>query len=372
MAVWQRFLVHEVYPAVRRPSADRAHPDGGSLARMLETLDRGPSAEQTARWLRAALADRTLASHSHPSLSDRLHAIGEPAPADEAAMGALVAALGERGPRAVDLLDGGALQRKLGSEWEHTLSLSWRVWSADAATWKSVESLPAAEWPELAIRARARWSADCLPPLEAEPHVRALLERAPGDLEGAALLGVLLLGIDCREAEGESLLETTIASDSRAAAVAAEQLLAYYERVGASDAATHVRRRRRSIQRRILRAAAERQRLRSDDRIAPHALGDATREQIRRACAPRAEIERAWVVRKHTRLLRDQPLVVLAVQGRRTFRDDGSQLQAVCNELLTRVALPERADLLVAVVPGRGALARRMKRMPAALVYERR
>ena len=40
--------------------------------------------------------------------------------------------------------------------------------------------------------------------------------------------------------------------------------------------------------------------------------------------------------------------------------------------LLSRIALPERADLLASAVPAHGALARRLERMPDALVYERK
>lgn len=374
MAVWQRFLAETVMPDIRRPSAARDEPEPDALDRLLDAMRRGPSPDETRRLLVEVLAERTLDESSHPSPGDRMAAIGELPPASDSEIDRWVAELCAPEPRAGELLAGSGLRRRIASTWEAAITPEWRTWVADARTWQAAGDLPPDQWPEPAVRARARWAVDCLAPDEAEPEVRALLARAPDDVEGTALLGALLLERPGREREGQQALEVVLGTESVSGVEAALRLLAWYERLGLPDEAERVRRRRDTLQLRMARAAVERTRLRVDDELVAHGLAATTLEQVSKACARERRIGRAWVVRKRSRVFRDEPLVVIAVQGslpRYRMDDIVEVVQAAAQRLLQRIQLPARAEVLVAPVPRRGAITRRLQAMPGALVYER-
>ena len=390
----ERLLTRRVLPAIRRDTKRHREPPRGGLATLVGMLREGPSREETVSWLRATLAERTLVQHSHPSLADRIAALGL-LPRSESDVQRLAEQLAAPASSAADSLLGkqraSKLREQLDQRWQTDQADAWRRWHADAAIWQTdgllstasddpgatardgIASLRAA--PLEALWARARWAADCEPPEVAIPIARAVLERQPSHSAACTILGRLLLQSDTSEerAEGARLLESVVRRDSAEAIAACEALQAYYGRLGWREDLERMQWRERQLQMGLMRSLRERHSLSAGDVMIPYPVPAPTREALGRACASRREVSRAYLVRKRTRYFREQPLVVLALEYDVAWYKpaDGAATSEACMALLERLVLPEEADTLVVAVPPRSALRRRLRSLEGAEVYRR-
>ncbi|HEX8360388.1 MAG TPA: M48 family metallopeptidase, partial [Longimicrobium sp.] len=149
LALWNARLERVVLPSVFRRSLEKEEPGADDFARLLDALGELPGGEGTERLVRSALRDRTLDNHSHPSLADRLEALG--VDAAEAGRG-LAAGRGS----AAELLGTRAreLAAVVGAAWAESAAPLWRRCHADARIWTEEPVV----WPSPeAVWAHARW-----------------------------------------------------------------------------------------------------------------------------------------------------------------------------------------------------------------------
>lgn len=375
---YQRFLTDQLLPAIYRRSAERAEPPAHAFEELLAALRAGPAADDLRGWARTQLAARTLAGHSHPSLAQRLgRIIGSDGGADgEALINELFTS---RGPSGAEALLGATrlpkLRAQIEQDWQLATLATWRKLHSDARVWREAEQRDGFEIEFEALWAHARWAIQCEPREVALPLVREVLKRVPSHVEARVALGELLSKSDdsSDQVEGVATLEAVMRRDTGLALFACAALEAYYQRMERREEVDRVQTRERQLRGELLAGLADRRRLRAHDRITAYPLPASSLASLRHACMMQGDVTRAFLVRKYTRFLREQPCVMLAIECAVPWYKPsyGKDAVAAATALLSRVVLPETADLFVLPVEPRSALSRRLRGIRGALIYER-
>ncbi|HLL84736.1 MAG TPA: M48 family metalloprotease, partial [Longimicrobium sp.] len=366
ITVWTARLERVVWPSVFRNSLERPEPAADDYLRVLEAMSEPLGRAELEREVRAALRDRTLDSHSHPSLADRLEALGANAAEAERA---LAAAPGVTGAAAFLGAAAPSLAAEVGAAWAELAEPQWRQCHTDARIWTEAARSPHPPPPE-AVWAHARWAAHCEPPEAAIPLLRRVQDRT----EARVLLGALLLQQEEHAAHEEAvrLLEAESRRRTASAIQANDALEAYYARVGWPRDLQRCRERRTRLREVALGAMRERHTISSGDALRPYTLPPSARDELVAALRELPEIRIAYLVQKKARDDDEAPSVVLAVDvGVPWYRySAGSRAMEVCQRLLPRVHLPEPLDLILPVDDAcwlRG----RLRALPGAEVYRR-
>ena len=376
--VYRRFVAERLLPDVYHQSLERPDPPAHVFDQMATALRDGPSPGDARRWARAQLAERTLDSESHPSLAERIaRLVGDHG--DSGAESLIDEIIEPRvGSGAAELL-GAARLPKLRTQVEHDWQIgtlpAWRRLHSDALLWRDAPRENGFETDLTALWAHARWSIECERPDVALRLVREVLHRAPAHVEAKIMLGRLLTESDdaSASADGVATLESAMRRDTGLALIACAALEAHYQRSGWREEVNRVQTRARQLRGELLAGAGERRRLRAGDYLTPYQLPEPSLATLRKACATHPEVTRAFLVRKHTRWLREQPCVMLAIEcSVPWYRPaSGATAGAAGLALLQRIVLPEAADLFVIPIEPRTALRRRLGRIRGAMIYER-
>ena len=112
----------------------------------------------------------------------------------------------------------------------------------------------------------------------------------------------------------------------------------------------------------------------ANDRMTPYPIPQPALDELRRACARHKSVERAYLIRKHTEFLREQPIVVLALEIYSPFyhANDVTSANEIGESLLRRVTLPDiSANLLIMAAPPRSRLRKQLRRVAGAEFYRR-
>lgn len=366
ITVWTARLERVVWPSVFRGSLERPEPAADDYLRVLEAMGEPLGRAELEREVRAALRDRTLDSHSHPSLADRLEALGAHAAEAERA---LAAGFGEPGAAAFLGAAAASLAAEVGAMWAEGAAPQWRQCHTDALIWTEAARSPHPPPPE-AVWAHARWAAHCEPPSAAIPLLRRVQDR----IEARVLLGALLLQQEDHAAHEEAvrLLEAESRRRTVLALQANEALEAYYARVGWPRDLQRCRERRTRLREVALRVMRERYTVSSGDTLRPYPLPPSARDELLSALREFPEIRTAYLVQKKARDDHEAPSVVLAVDVRVPWYrySAGSRALEVCQRLLPRIHLPEPLDLILPVDDAYW-LRGRLRALPGAEVYRR-
>ncbi|HEX8208751.1 MAG TPA: tetratricopeptide repeat protein [Longimicrobium sp.] len=362
LTLWTVRLERVVWPSVFRGSLERPAPAVDDFLGVLDAVGEPLGRAELERGVRAALRDRTLDSHSHPSLADRLEALGaDPAEAERA----LAAGASESGAAAFLGPAAPALAAEVGTAWAESAGPLWRQCHADARVWTDAAQ-PAAD----ATWAHARWAAHCEPPETAIPLLRRVQDRT----EARVLLGTLLLHQEDHAAHDEAvrLLEAESRRDTASAIQANEALEQYYARVGWPRDLQRCRERRTRLREVALRALQERATVSWRDTLRPYPLPSSARDELVAALREFPEIRGAYLVQKKSREDGEAPAVVLAVEAGTPwyrYRSEGRTLE-VCRRLLPRIQLPEPVDVILPV-DSAYSLRARLRNLAGAEVYRR-
>ena len=374
-----RFLSERIMPAIRRHSAVSAEPPARAFQLLGDALAEGPPRTDMERWIGIVLADRTFDAEAHPSLAERMATLGLDLGTGQAATAAAIAVLDNAaGPRGSIALLGDVgtarLRGLLEQDWQLAIADQWRSWHADARVWQESPGGPAGAGSIEAMWARARWAADCEPRSVALPLMRDIVQRDPDHVEGSAYLGRLLAEseLEHEREEGIVLLEQVLRRDTALVLLAGASLKAHYARLGRRPDVDRILARERQVEQRMLRGLRERHELRTEDELEAYRLPVSMMQVLQRACASQPDILRAFLVRKETEFLRDQACVFLAVECEVPWYKPalGADAIATCEALVRRMSLPEFGDFAVLPV-ARGALKRRIQRVPGAEIYRR-
>jgi Zn-dependent protease with chaperone function len=320
--------------------------------------------EEAAVLLRQAVEADPDPFDTHPTLGERLAALGQPAAVP--ALPAITAAEAWLGPNLP------ALAQALDAEWAAARAAAWheRHTQLRAELTALTEELalrppsPEAEAWQLAQHTEAHQGA-----AEALPLYRALLDAPAHRVAAHFAVGRLLLAQD--DAAGLPLLEEAMAAHPDHLGPGLALQLAYYQRRGNhADLDEHLARQRQHAAL-AERMQAERQGCSPQDGVLAHGLPDADLAAVRAVLArPAHRVAQAWLLRKRlTYFAAEKPFFLLLV---RVHRGPGlstdEEIMAWVWKLTPSLVVPG-AGMVVPVIRPFFWLGKRALRLPGAEIY---
>lgn len=310
------YLSERYWPDVHKRADDAPQPAFAPYAVMGDHFRSGLDPEATRSWLKQALDLKTDVSNTHPSLCDRLMAMGQ-------APHLALPAAGE----SADKLLGASLQQitaDLDEHWRQGIQAAWaqrhREVKEGRARLAGLEQQAAKgelALPDAYERARLTEAfgagAD-----EALEQFRALHARAPDNPGYCFALGVRLLQHD--DASGIKLVEQAMAADEDAIASGCEALRDYCWRAGRKEEAQawHDRFAERA---QLLQAArAERETVYLTDKFDRHGLPDDAIGVLRERLKAIPNIRKVYLARKQVQHFPDRRCYVLGFAIASLFR----------------------------------------------------
>lgn len=348
VSVVNSYLVERYWPDLHKRADDTPQPAFAPYSRMGEQLTTGIDETSTRSWMEKALALKTDASNTHPSLSDRLNAIGEaPRLALPAAGQSADTLLGESLPQITTDLD---------RHWRQSILAAWeqrhREVQEGRARLAELDQLRVTkgelDLPEALDRARLTESfgagADA-----ALAQFRALHARAPDQPIHCFALGQRLLARD--DEAGFKLVEQAIEHDEDAILAGCELLRDYCWRKGREEEAKSWHARWTGRAQLLQAAQAERENIFIKDKFERHGLPEDVIEDLRQQLKTLPRLKKAYLVRKRVQHLAHRPFYVLGFTVT-SWWQPGSRRRATeaQNAILATIRFP--GEFLVLSVEG--------------------
>ncbi len=350
-------LREDFWPAVFRDVSRDAEPPARVFARMGATLAGPVRIDAQQRWLANAQAEATGLGDTHPSLRDRLLALGFDRPP-------LPAAPFSPAQSAASLLGGAepVLVEALSTDWCGAVRHDWRVRHHEVgeARAKLAEFEAQAAAGPLPSAARLQHALLCFRldgPERARPLLETLLAEEP------TLAPVIFLTGQARLAMGEesglALLERTLELDDQAVGPACDVAIGFLLARGRREEAE--RWATRALERRHLlgEVQKERARLVPGEAFDPHGLPAEAAERIRARLQVDEELEAGYLVRRRVRLMPERPALLCAILPRARRLGGGTQarLRAVMETMAADDVFPPGTLFVVLVGKARAYVA---------------
>ena len=362
------WLEPRFWAGVRHRLPDVAEPPAGIIEEFTVAVREAAPPDIARRSLAQALARRTGVADTHPSLSERLRAMGVgPDVATEAAMeppaaGASAAEryFGAAGNRLIDLLD---------ERWRKLVRAGWAAGHEETARKRiRLEELDqrAASGPlgESLQWERCELTHELRGQEEAEPLLRDLLRAAPDHPFANLIMGRLLLDRD--DESGLALVERAIERHPACRESGHAVLIAYHERHGRREEVERQRRLEWSHHDQMAVAEAERAGVSNTDTLVAHMLPTEEVRRIAEQLGKFPEVKEAYLARKEVRQFSDVPLYVLGIRLDRPWYRSPT---AGSRHLLQRIAAEVKVSgewLVVALGRDTAGIAEHLKRIPGA------
>ena len=337
------YFTQRYWPAIHAAAKDTPQPVfapySGFFADAVAEVPKG----DVERWQDAAL--KQIASHvdTHPSLGDRLKAIGAPAEFAPPHLG-----------EAADRLLGPPLEkleRIFDSQWRDRVSSSWQQYHDQiqakrtrlAALQSDRAAAPLSEQASVELATLAEEvGADSATAL---PLLRETAAQFPRSVVARFALARHLL--NSGQEEGVQVMEGALRDDPTALFAASELLRNYFRDRGDHGNAKIWHDRYVDEAVRLQKSRKERQRLLLSDRFAPHELDAAALEKLTQQLKRVTGIKRAYLVRKIDPRLLDRPLYVLGIKSIGFFQLHSSKRAArVVKDITDSVVFPGETMIL--------------------------
>ena len=307
------FMQRYFWPKLYKKAANLEEPPEEAIANLLSELRTGISPQDASRWLALGLADKTDNDDTHPSLADRLRAIGYettpeqlPAPVEKTAAELFF------GDKLEDFTAGVNLY------WQKEIAKTWQKLHAQGQQQaRNLEALEArAQDSSYSLTVEESWKLAFLTWKEkgkkaAIPLFLAVLDREPHHPRTNYQLGQILL--EKKDASGIGYLETAIARDPELLVPACKLLYSFYRQNGELEKAEEYRQRSEEGYEDWKRSRRERTSLSYQDRFLPHNLPAEEMEQIAKQLSEVSEIREAYLVRKAVAVFPEKPFYVLGI-----------------------------------------------------------
>ncbi len=368
-------LDEKFWPDVYRRANDEAVPPADIFAQTAGSVRQPPPSVDSARWLRAGFLLPTTNQQTHPSLTDRLRALGQlPAGAESGRFPTALPTL--PGPSAAEAYLGAGLSgfiERLNQQWREAVREGWAARHQEVVELRGESSKGMAEAAELTPE--QLWAkAELLLRLEGDaaamPVIDQLLARQPNHAVANYVRGRFALQQD--DPAGVAFLERAMAEDAQSVPTACEQLYAYFARTGQRDRLRAVELRMDAHQEFMGQANAERADATVTDTYMPAGLTAEQAERLRQLCAAEKDVFELHVARKVVKFLPENPFYVLVVTVRPKWyvpRSEGAN-QKLVERLSEATQLPGR---VLFYTPGKrlDTLGGLIAEQPEARVYRR-
>ncbi len=373
VALGSHFVNERFYPALYQRADSDPHPVPNHLQCLTRSLREGVFLEQPSELLKDLLTEQGDVDDTHPTLSQRLRALGLPHRQEELdSVQSLTASLDETaagfylGEAASDYA------KALEDSWREMIAPTWaeRYQQAQEAFRRIAEleerlqsdSLSADDWLELATLKGEFGSED-----EAIRVLRQLLAKYPDHGPAYYQLGTRLLDRD--DAEGLRLLERAMELEPGIVVPACYAAYRFLQRHGSSEEADRYHERAYLAVLEQEKYQEELQKLRITDRMEPHDLTESLIDQIRQVLATKA-VQRAYLVRRFSRRL-PEPTYVLAVLPRWVWYKRTMDVAGLIDDIIAELPIPH--DTLVIPILNRfSPFFLRIRAVKGALIYDRK
>ncbi|HEX8390884.1 MAG TPA: M48 family metallopeptidase [Longimicrobium sp.] len=365
VAVADGYLGRAFWPGVFEGIRQQPGPPAAVFQRLWDGARTAAADARAGEWLGESLGQPTAPWDSHPSLSERLAALGVAAPAPEPlTVSAADALLGASAARWVDQMSRtwwGAVHPAWAREHQNFLRNSERRQVLEAEG--ELDAERALERLHLVMGVRGGDAA--------VPLLRAYAEAGGRDAGTLFILGQEL--VTRRDEEGLAHLARAMELDANFILPACHLAVQYFSSTGRRDEAAAYQARIQDRVRALEAADGERSvgALRNGDVLLPHGLAAQQVEAVREAVALVRGIKRVLLVRKQVSALPEMPHWIVLVQRRRRFwpgRDSWTAAGLV--EQVLRIVEPLGGTSIAATAEGKyRRLARRAAKVHGAEIY---
>jgi Zn-dependent protease with chaperone function len=360
------FLELVFWPSVYQTANKQADPPASPFRETQEALANPIAVEDTRQWLDRSMKEKTGYSDTHPSLSDRLAALGEeprlpPLPAETAADHYL----GEHVSQLTDTLN---------QSWRESIIFAWRDrhQQAQDAGHRLSEIEKKSETEPLTIEERwemASLTEEFRDSAAALPIYQEVL--AADAQHAAANFAVGRLILEKMEASGVGLIEKAMRLDQQYVIPGCELIYQYLTEQGNEQEAKKYFVQALHQAENYQAAQKERARIGFDDSYLPPALNPEILNSIRDQIALHQEIDKAYLVRKAVKLMPEIPLYILGITVNTSwykYRSD-SATSDLCQQIAQEIVFS--GDIYVVFVDGENKKLRKiMERIEGALIYQ--
>jgi Zn-dependent protease with chaperone function len=320
-----------------------------------------------------ALVKTTLDHDTHPSLSERLRALGM---SDDAGIKPHLELQASIAMSAAEHYLAAHASRFLADadrEWQEDVRDRWSARHRELADLRARAERLLEDDRNGTLDSADTWELACaLTDLEddATPYLRRVVAEAPDNAGAQFLLGRNLLAAN--DEAGVEHIRAAMKLEIGSVGAGTELLRQFYT----GRDATHLEAVQWDQHRHaeLMRAAApERNTVTARDTLLPIELSTTDVTHLRDVANQFDELDAMWVARKQTKNLVERPMIVI-VAGRRGWRWQfwGSKNQELANAVVHGISLSFDADLLVlALGSNAGWLHRKVKKVDGALVFQR-
>jgi Zn-dependent protease with chaperone function len=367
ISISRYFLELVFWPSLYKTANKQADPPASPFTETQEAFSTPIAAQDTRQWLDRSMKEKTGYSDTHPSLSDRLAALGEDPrlpspPAETAANHYLGGHVSE-------------LTAALNLSWRENIVFAWRDRYQQAQeAWRRLGEIDKKSATE-PLTIEEKWEmANLLEEFrDGETALPIYQEVLASDAKHAAAnFAVGRLILEKMEASGVALIENAMRLDQQYVIPGCELIYQFLTVQGDEQEAKKYFVQALHQAENYQAAQKERARIGFEDSYLPPDLNAEVLNSIRDQIALHQEIDKAYLVRKAVKLMPEIPLYILGFTVNINwykYRSDGANSE-LCHQIAQEIVLP--GDLYVVSVDGENKKLRRiMGRIEGALIYKK-
>jgi hypothetical protein len=366
LEVASAFLEERFWPGIFSKADTEPVPQSSPFAEMKQAFRSQLPIDSTQNWLTDAMNRKTGTADTHPSLSDRLQALGEEAEAVRAeSVSAAEHFFGES-------LAG--LAATADRNWREAVTLPWHARHEQAREAERRVRELEAKGPRETLSDEEVWELATLADefqgsATALPWFEEMLRRQPNHAQAAFRIGQQMLA-DNRE-EGINVIERAMKLDTRLVIHGCSLIYDYLITQKREDEASAYQNKRSQQAEMVELAEEERSTIGLNDRYLSHGLAPEVVEDFTRQLSLFNQIAKAYMVRKEVKYFSEFPVYALAVEVKRAWYSTGApEVDAqLRQDLLSKVNFPGETFVLTAS-DTTAKLVDLMRLVPDSLIYE--
>lgn len=324
--------------------------------------------------LQEAINRPTDVADTHPSLLDRLRAIGYVKPSPDPLRPTPLPLPNPPAQSAAEYLLGAmetALADRLHADWQQAMQPVWQAqYQHLQQTRAEVAQLQqkAQQTPLSAdeLYALAEGTLELHGEAHALPILQQVLQLNPNHAPANFLMGAILIRQD--NDAGVAYLERAMQLDPHCTTEAAGLLYDYFMRKGDLQRATTYRHQIRAYHDQLAAAHHERKNISMRDKFLPHGLTPAQLQQVLQQIGNDPDIVRAYLVQKEVKAFKEEPLLVLGIRPR--WSSTGQKSRQLLERLTEQVTYPYPTFVIILVGENK-PFEKVFAQVPGALILSR-